>query len=247
MSITGYKIIKLFKIQVDSISQEETYEADLTDEKFTEIASILGCNLQIITSGSKWLLYKGTNTDNGWMCQIASNYFEVRRYLNGVITTGTVVNNNLQCRVQLTQQSNIKTLRLLYSKGKNDTVIFRFTNDIADVLNYCMASATVIDTNDKIYAYGSILSNGAHTFTTSDSTSINYTMTNYYGFADNIILMSTLALKDKSAVFDGLYKCDINKNTVDHYLFDLNGKKYFTSDGSNMSKWAIELDDSMLE
>jgi len=81
----------------------------------------------------------------------------------------------------------------------------------------------------------------------SDSTSITYNLSNVYGFADNLILMSAIALKDKNAIIDGLYRCDINKNTDDHYVFDLNSKKYMTSDGGTHMKWAIELDDSMLE
>lgn len=246
MSIVGYKIMKLYKVQVDSISQEETYEADLTDEKFAEIAEKLGCNLQIITSGSKWLLYKGTNTDNGWMCQIASNYFEVRRYLNGVITAGTSVNKDLQCRIVLNNQTYIKKMRLLYSKGKNDAVIFRFTGDDADLLQYCMASATKIGTTEKIYIYGHI-SSGSYVLTTSDSTTIAYACSNMFGYEDDLILMSAIALKGKGAIVDGLYKCEINKNTSDHYAFELDGKRYFTSDGGAIAKWAIELDTEMLE
>lgn len=81
----------------------------------------------------------------------------------------------------------------------------------------------------------------------SDSTSITYNLSNAYGFADNMVLMSAIALKDKNAIIDGLYRCDINKNSDDHYVFDLNRKKYMTSDGGTHMKWAIELDDSMLE
>lgn len=54
-------------------------------------------------------------------------------------------------------------------------------------------------------------------------------------------------MKDKNAIVDGLYKCDINKYTEEHYVFDLNGKKYIASDDGTNCKWAIELDDSMLE
>lgn len=81
----------------------------------------------------------------------------------------------------------------------------------------------------------------------SDSTSITYNLDNYYGYADNFVLMSAIPLKDKNAIIDGLYRCDINKNSEDHYTFDLNGKKYIASDGGIPMKWAIELDDSMLE
>ena len=71
-------------------------------------------------------------------------------------------------------------------------------------------------------------------------------MSNQYGYADDLILMSAIALKDKTAIIDGLYRCDINKNTNDHYTFDLNGRKYFACDNTTVCKWAIELDDSML-
>ena len=81
----------------------------------------------------------------------------------------------------------------------------------------------------------------------SDNTSVSYNLSNVYGFADNLVLMSAIALKDKNAIIDGLYRCDINKNSDDHYVFVLDNKKYMASDGGTNCKWAIELDDSMLE
>lgn len=246
MSILGYKIINLYKVKTAIGSSAEEYEADITDEKMQEIATALGCNLQIMTSGSKWLLYKGTNTDNGWLCQIVSNYFEVRRYLNGQVTTSSTTGTNLQCRVQFTVSTQVKKLVLRYSKGKNGATIFEFTNYENVNLAYCIADASVIGTDEKISVYGYI-SAGTYMLSLSDSTSITYNLSNVYGFADNLILMSAIALKDKNAIIDGLYRCDINKNSDDHYVFDLNGKKYMASDGGTHMKWAIELDDSMLE
>lgn len=246
MSVLGYKVIKLYKVKTALGSSAEEYEADITDEKMQEIATALGCNLQIMTSGSKWLLYKGTNTDNGWLCQIVSNYFEVRKYLNGQTTTASTIGYNLQCRLQMTKLSELKRLVVHYSKGKNGAVLFKFGNTSDDVLlNYCICEASVIGTDKKISVYG-FIDGLNHYFTTSDSTTINYAVSNVYGYADNLILMSAIALKDKNAIINGMYRCDINKNQDTHYIFDLNGKKYMTSDGGPASKWAIELDDSML-
>ena len=246
MSVLGYKIIKLYKVKSALGSSTEEYEADITDAKFTEIAAALGCNLQIMISGSKWLLYKGTNTDNGWLCQIVSNYFEVRRYINGQTTSTNTTGNNMQCRVLITNSSNIKSLSLRYSKGKNGASLFKFGTEENVILQYCIAEASVAGTDEKIAVYGYI-SSGTYMFSLSDSTSITYNLSNAYGFADNLILMSAIALKDKSAIIDGLYRCDINKNSDDHYVFDLSGKKYITSDDGVHMKWAIELDDSMIE
>lgn len=243
----GYKIIKLYKVKPALGSSAEEYEADITDEKMQEIATALGCNLQIMTSGSKWLLYKGTNTDNGWLCQIVSNYFEVRRYINGQPTSTNTVGTNMQCHVSLTISSTVKNLSLRYSKGKNGASLFKFGTEENVILQYCIAEASVIGTTDeKIAVYGYI-SSGTYMFSLSDSTSITYNLSNAYGFADNMVLMSAIALKDKNAIIDGLYRCDINKNSDDHYVFDINGKKYMTSDDGIPMKWAIELDDSMLE
>lgn len=236
----GYKVINLYKVKPALGSSAEEYEADITDEKMQEIATALGCNLQIMTSGSKWLLYKGTNTDNGWLCQIVSNYFEVRRYLNG-----QAISTNMQCRVLLTNSSMVKTLSLRYSKGKDGASLFKFGTEENAILQYCICEASVIGTDEKISVYGYI-STGSYSFSLSDSTSITYNLSNVYGFADNLVLMSAIALKDKNAIIDGLYRCDINKNSDDHYVFDLNSKKYMTSDGGAQMKWAIELDDSML-
>ena len=241
----GYKVINLYKIKPALGSSAEEYEADITDEKMQEIATALGCNLQIMTSGSKWLLYKGTNTDNGWLCQIVSGYFEVRRYINNQATTGTSMGSNLMCRVLLTNSSSIKNLSLRYSKGKNGVSLFKFSSEENVILQYCIAEATVVGTDEKIAVYGYI-SAGSYMFSLSDSTSITYNLSNAYGYADNMVLMSAIALKDKNAIVDGLYRCDINKNSDDHYVFDLNSKKYMTSDGGAQMKWAIELDDSML-
>lgn len=246
MSILGYKIINLYKVKTAIGSSAEEYEADITDEKMQEIATALGCNLQIMTSGSKWLLYKGTNTDNGWLCQIVSNYFEVRRYLNGQVTTSSTTGTNLQCRVQFTVSTQVKKLVLRYSKGKNGATIFEFTNYENVNLAYCIADASVIGTDEKISVYGYV-SAGTYMLSLSDSTSVTYNLSNVYGFADNLVLMGAIALKDKNAIIDGLYRCDINKNTDDHYVFGLDNKKYMASDGGAHMKWAIELDDSMLE
>lgn len=241
----GYKIIKLYKVKPALGSSVEEYEADITDEKMQEIATALGCNLQIMTSGSKWLLHKGTNTDNGWLCQIVSNYFEVRRYLNGQAISTNTTGTNMQCRVLLTNSSMVKTLSLRYSKGKDGASLFKFGTEENAILQYCICEASVIGTDEKISVYGYI-SAGSYSFSLSDSTSITYNLSNVYGFADNLVLMSAIALKDKSAIIDGLYRCDINKNSDDHYVFDLSGKKYITSDDGVQMKWAIELDDSML-
>lgn len=246
MSILGYKTIKLYKTKVTLGSSLEEYEADITDDKMQEIATALGCNLQIVTSGSKWLLYKGENTENGWLCQIASGYFEVRRYINGQATTGASTGSNLICRTQITNSSSIKKLVLNYAKGKNGATIFGFSNYENANLAYCIADATIVGTDEKIAVYGYI-SAGSYMFSLSDNTSVSYNLINVYGFADNMVLMSAIALKDKNAIIDGLYRCDINKNSDDHYVFVLDNKKYMASDGGTNCKWAIELDDSMLE
>lgn len=241
----GYKVINLYKIKPALGSSAEEYEADITDEKMQEIATALSCNVQIMTSGSKWLLYKGENTENGWLCQIVSGYFEVRRYINNQATTGTSMGSNLMCRVLLTNSLSIKNLSLRYSKGKNGVSLFKFSTEENVILQYCICEASVIGTDEKISVYGYI-SAGTYMLSLSDSTSITYNLSNVYGFADNLVLMSAIALKDKNAIIDGLYRCEINKNSDDHYVFDLNSKKYMTSDGGAPMKWAIELDDSML-
>lgn len=246
MSVLGYKVIKLYKVKTALGSSAEEYEADITDEKMQEIATALGCNLQIMTSGSKWLLYKGTNTDNGWLCQIVSGFFEVRRYINGQATSTNTTGTNMQCRVSITTSYSVKNLSLHYSKGKNGASLFKFAKEENVILEYCICEASVIGTDEKIAVYGYI-SAGNYMFSLSDNTSIICNTSNYYGYTDNFVLMSAIALKDKNAIIDGLYKCEINKEQDEHYLFDLNGKKYMTSDGGIPMKWAIELDDSMLE
>lgn len=246
MSILGYKIIKLSKTKTTIGSTSEEYEADLTDEKFQEIAKTLGCNLQIVTSGSKWLLHKGDNTDNGWMCQIVSNYFEVRRYLNGQAMAGTTQGTTLQCRISTTMSAALKNLSLRYTKGKDGAAIFKFGNDTSVLLMYLIAEASVVGTDEKIGVYGYI-NNGNYYLTTSKSETITYTMANNFGYADNMVLMGAVALKGNDAIIEGLYICEICKEQTDHYIFELNGKKYMTSDNGSTAKWAIELDDSMIE
>lgn len=246
MSVLGYKVIKLYKVKPALGSSAEEYEADITDEKMQEIATALGCDLQIMTSGSKWLLHKGANTDNGWLCQIVSGFFEVRRYINGQTTSTNTTGTNMQCRVSITTSYSVKGLSLRYSKGKNGASLFKFAKEENVILEYCICEASVIGTDEKIAVYGYI-SAGSYMLSLSDSTSIIYNLDNYYGYADNMVLMSAITLKDKNAIVDGLYRCDINKYTDEHYVFDLNGKKYITSDGGIPMKWAIELDDSMIE
>lgn len=245
MSVLGYKYISLHKVKQTIGSASEEYEADLTDAKFQEVATALGCNLKIITSGSQWLLYKGTNDENGWLCQITNGYFRVAIYINGQIPSSTG-SNVRQCNVQITSSSNVKNLGLTYSKGKNGAALFKFGNeDSADVLYYCIAEASVIGSNEKIAAYGYYNSTNAHYYL-SNGESIVYGLGNTYGYSDNFVLLSAIALINKNAIIDGLYRCEITKEQTTHYVFDLNDKKYMVCDNGYLYPWAIELDDSML-
>lgn len=248
MSVLGYKYISLHKVKPVIGNASEEYEADLTDEKFQEIATTLGCNLKIIASGSQWLLYKGTNDENGWLCQITNGYFRVAIYINGQIpsSTGSSVR---QCNVQITSSSNVKNLGLTYSKGKNGAALFKFGNENdSNVLYYCMAEADEINSNEKIAVYG-YYNGGIYHFYLSTGESITYGLSfdNTYGYSDDFVLMGAIALINKNAIIGGLYQCLISKEQSVHYVFDLNGKKYMVCDGGYYNCWAIELDDSMLE
>lgn len=248
MGVLGYKIISLSKQKEVIGGGAVQYEADLNDDKFKEIATALGCNLKILTEGSRWLLYKGTDDQNGWVCFVNNNYFTVTRYIKGQVSSDTT-SSNRQCYIQLSNSSAVKLLRLTYSKGKNGVVLFKFGNDDgSNILYYCIAEASMVDSGDKIAVYGYI-DNGSYRLNLSGGELINYGLgsINNYGYSDNFILMSAIPLKYKNAIVDGLYICEINKEQTDHYLFDLNGKKYMASDNSAAYKWAIELDDSMLD
>lgn len=249
MSVLGYKYISLHKAKKNIGNAGTEYEADLTDAKFQEVATALGCNLKIIASGSRWLLYKGTNDENGWLCYTDNNYFCVSVYINGQIPS-SVGSNVRQCNVQITISSNVKNLGLTYSKGKNGATLFKFGNeDSAYVLYYCIAEASVIGSDEKICVYGYYNDSGAvkSYYYLSNGENIAYSNdNNIYGYSDNFVLLSAIALKDKNAIIDGLYKCEITKKQTTHYVFDLNDKKYMVCDNGYTYPWAIELDDSML-
>lgn len=68
-----------------------------------------------------------------------------------------------------------------------------------------------------------------------------------YGYADDYVVMTVIPLPGKNTVIDGLYRCLINKNQTDRYVFSIDGKKYMACDDqTGYGKCVIELDDNML-
>lgn len=247
MSVLGYKYISLHKVKQVIGNTSEEYEADLTDSKFSEIATVLGCNLKIIASGSRWLLYKGANDENGWLCHISDNYFRVSRYINGQITSSTG-SQYRQCNVEITSSVSVQNLGLTYSKGKDGACLFKIGNEEdSNVLYYCMTETNEINSNEKIAVYG-YYQDGNYYFSLSTGETIVYSLNldNTYGYSDDFVLMGAIAVINKNAIINGLYQCLISKKQSEHYVFDLDNKKYMVCDNGYKNCWAIELDDSML-
>lgn len=243
MSILGYKRIPLFKKTNIANSESIKYISDITDEKMQEIADALGCKLLIVTEQECWRLYVGDDDENGWECSITSdNYLNVKMCVNGHQVTGAS-DFVQQCRFSL--NSTINNAYLYYSKGKNGAILFNFSNSENGInLRYFMGRATLFNGEGNKSVYGSY-SNGS-LWIYCDGDLIKYSMDNLYGYSDNVVLMSAIAIKDKDALINGIYKCDINKQQDPRYVFELNEKYYLACDGGYYEKLAIELDDSML-
>lgn len=79
----GYKELMLSNL-VDN-----SYIVTITDEVMQQIADALRCKLSTVTSGSKWILYSGESTKDGFICSISGSNFTIRQYINGVEQTGT--------------------------------------------------------------------------------------------------------------------------------------------------------------
>lgn len=68
-----------------------------------------------------------------------------------------------------------------------------------------------------------------------------------YGYADDYVVMTIIPLPRKNTVINGLYRCLVNKNQEDRYVFSIDAKKYLACDDqTGYGKCVIELDDNML-
>ena len=195
----GYKELMLSSL-VDN-----SYIVTITDEVMQQIATALRCKLSTVTSGSKWILYSGESTKDGFICSISGSNFTIRQYINGVEQTGTskpamVVNQNMN-------GNNAKNFRLRYANGKNGATFFVFISDTmtsGTQLSVLISTATLQD-GSNIGVYGYIASgykfwiDGGETYTLYGEET--------YGYADDYVVMTVIPLPRKNTVINGLYRC----------------------------------------
>lgn len=236
----GYKELMLSSL-VDN-----SYIVTITDEVMQQIATALRCKLSTVTSGSKWILYSGESTKDGFICSISGSNFTIRQYINGVEQTGTskpamVVNQNMN-------GNNAKNFRLRYANGKNEATFFVFISDTmtsGTQLSVLISTATLQD-GSNIGVYGYIAS--GYKFWIDGGETYSISCENTYGYADDYVVMTVIPLPGKNAVINGLYRCLVNKNQEDRYVFSIDAKKYLACDDqTGYGKCAIELDDNMTE
>lgn len=185
----GYKELMLSNL-VDN-----SYIVTITDEVMQQIADALRCKLSTVTSGSKWILYSGESTKDGFICSISGSNFTIRQYINGVEQTGTnkpatVVNQNMN-------GNSAKNFRLRYANGKNGATFFVFISDTMTTgtqLSYLISTATLQD-NSNIGVYGYIGSGYRFWIDGGETYSISCEST--YGYADDYVVMTVIPLPGK--------------------------------------------------
>lgn len=235
----GYKELMLSSL-VDN-----SYIVTITDDVMQQIADALRCKLSTVTSGSKWILYNGESTKDGFICSISGINFTIRQYINGVEQTSTnkpatVVNQNMN-------GNSAKNFRLRYANGKNGATFFVFISDTmtsGTQLSFLISTATLQD-KSNIGVYGYIGSN--YRFWIDGGETYNLYGEETYGYADDYVVMTIIPLPRKNTVINGLYRCLVNKNQEDRYVFSIDAKKYLACDDqTGYGKCVIELDDNML-
>lgn len=142
---------------------------------------------------------------------------------------------------------NAKNFRLRYANGKNGATFFVFISDTMTTgtqLSYLISTATLQD-NSNIGVYGYIGSGYRFWIDGGETYSISCEST--YGYADDYVVMTVIPLPGKNTVINGLYRCLVNKNQEDRYVFSIDAKKYLACDDqTGYGKCVIELDDNML-
>ena len=250
MSIYNIKTIDLGKREEGS----DYWISDVNDNKMQEIATAIGTKVNVVTSGSRWILYRGDDIHNttGWEFLLSNDYLYVYPIIQNI--------NPYQKDdryVTLTRSNDLKspqanTAKFHYVSCKNNNVVFGISHildttlSVEDLYFNIMSGKDVNDNSNRIiYAYRSSISQ-LYTDVSISSEADNTNISS--GIQNDFIVLAPYAIPNLHITCEGVYWPLFGKN-VDYYSnnygFELNNKKYFVPNAENTQKRIVlELPDS---
>ena len=250
MSIYNIKTIDLGKREEDS----DYWVSDVNDGKMQEIATAIGVKVNIITPGSKWILYRGDDSHNttGWEFSVENERLYIRPIINN-----SVPSTKSNIYVTLARSNRLDTEQARTAKfhcvsSKDNNVIFGIshildtTSSVEDLYFNIMSGKDVNDNSNRIiYAY-----RGGYAqlyIDVSISSEIDNTQVSA-GIQNDFIVLAPYAIPNLHIVCEGVYWPLFGKNvdySLNNYGFELNNKKYFVPNANSTSKRIVlELPDS---
>ena len=244
MSIYSIKTIALGKQEENS----DYWVSDVNDAKIQEIATAIGVKVNIITPGSKWILYRGDDSHNttGYVAWIESIYLRIGTLINNVAPYS---GNNPRISVRLDREnadSGAKNAEFHYVTCKNGDVIFGISNrvenaDISDLSWGILTGKNIKEDVERVVyrTYSTIFTDVS---TDLETFEMNSTMSAKTDF----VVLSSFALGSLYIVCPNVYVMQYGKDCgIGNYGFMLNSKKYFVPNVlDNSHRIVLELPDS---
>lgn len=239
---------RIHRMSLNRQTASDKWEADINDTKLQEIATALKCNLNIVTPGSAWYLYRGEADTTGIYITFASNYFNIKISCNGI----TSAEKSLYI-------SDSNPIYIAYVYGVGDNVAWGVAEsasvDSGNYINMLIVSAKDINTEETATVYTMPYYSSSNKLAVATSTGISIAVFDGYVYSVDTDLATVLvplviASTDHVLVCDNVYMPYAIKNSGgNHYYFTLNNKEYFFIDGQTKSsdknivrqQWVMEL------
>lgn len=239
---------RIHRMSLNRQTASDKWEADINDTKLQEIATALKCNLNIVTPGSAWYLYRGEADTTGIYITFASNYFKIKISCNGI----TSAEKSLYI-------SDSNPIYIAYVYGVGDNVAWGVAEsasvDSGNYINMLIVSTKNINTEENATVYTMPYYSSDNKLAVATSTGVSITVFDNYVYSVDTELATVLvplviAGTDHALVCDNVYMPYAIKNSGgNHYYFILNNKEYFLIDGQTKSsdtrvvrqQWVMEL------
>lgn len=250
MSIYNIKTIDLGKREEDS----DYWVSDVNDAKMQEIATAIGTKVNVVTSGSRWILYRGDDIHNttGWEFSVNSDRLYVKPIIQNINPEQKDNKFVTLTRSNRLNTSQAKTAKFHYVSCKDNNIVFGISHifdtapSVEDLYFNIMSGKDVNDNSNRIiYAYRGSISQ----LYTDVSTSSEVDKTNISnGIQNDFIVLAPYAIPNLHITCEGVYWPLFGKNveySLNNYGFELNNKKYFVPNADNtLKRIVLELPDS---
>lgn len=241
---------RIHRIALNKQTASNKWVTDINDTKLQEIATALKCNLNIVTSGSAWYLYRGEADTTGIYITFASDYLKIKIRCNGVDVTSAE---------KSTYMSDSYQIYMAYIYGIGDNVAWGNNEssyqDAGDCISNLIVSAKNINTEENATVYTMTYYSSSNKLAVATSTGIAVGAFDRYAYSVDTELVTVLVPlvivgTDHALACDDVYMPYAIKGSAgSHYYFSLNDKEYFLLDGQSKSsdtlnikgQWVMEL------